>query len=130
MAKGKWQNSNRKPILLLLLVAALPCLVSRNAQPLPQRKLQPGHFAMILFVIVAQQVEDTVQDKPSDLVQGRVSFQARVSLGRVDGNDDVAEEVLELRNNAFLGAPAFMPRSPTPASGSRGWLAVRVPSER
>jgi hypothetical protein len=45
-------------------------LVSRNTQPAPHGKLQPAHFAMIFFVIVAQQVEDAVQDKPSDLVQG------------------------------------------------------------
>jgi hypothetical protein len=57
-------------ICSLPFAIALFCLVSRNAQPLPQRKLQPGHFAMIFFVIVAQQVQNAVQDKPSDLVQG------------------------------------------------------------
>jgi hypothetical protein len=43
---------------------------SRNAQPAAQGKLQPGHFALIGFVVVAQQVQEAVQDQPADLIQG------------------------------------------------------------
>ena len=71
---------------------------------------------MISLVIVAQQVEGAMQDQPSNLVQGRVPFLMRVSLGRIDGNDDVAEEVLELRNSALLGSPSSTPLWRTPAS--------------
>jgi hypothetical protein len=71
-------------------------LVFRNTQPPPQGKLKLGHFALIGFVIVAQQVQEPMQDKPSKLIQGRVPFLPRVSLGCVDGNYDIAEEILEL----------------------------------
>jgi hypothetical protein len=67
--KSKCQR-DRSPQMHLPFAFALLGLVSRNAQPAPQGKLQPGHFALIRFVIVAQQVQEAMQDKPADLIQG------------------------------------------------------------
>ena len=41
-----------------------------NSQPPPQGKLQLDHFTLIRLVIVAQQVQEAVQNKPADLIQG------------------------------------------------------------
>jgi hypothetical protein len=60
MAKFKSQNP---------FAMALKGLVSRNAQAAPQGKLQLGHFALIGFVIVAQQVKEAMQNKPANLIQ-------------------------------------------------------------
>jgi hypothetical protein len=112
MAKGKWQNSNWN----IHLPFEIPLC---DAQPAPQGNLQLGHFAMIGFVIVAQQMQEAMQDKPAHLIQGRVSFSTRVSPRCVDGNYDIAEEVLEFHRGALLSAPAGMPGSCTLASCSR-----------
>jgi hypothetical protein len=97
---------------------ALLGLVSRNAQPAPQGQLQSSHFALIGFVIVAQQMEEAVQNKPAELIQGRVSFLTGISLGHLDGNHNIAKEVLELPRRVFLDAPVFRPGSSTFASCS------------
>jgi len=90
-AKSKWQSDRSLQIHLPVALCHLPSpcwfvvfalpfvnkefqtandLVSRNAQPTPQSKLQPRHFSLIAFVIVAKQMEEAMQDKPPDLVQG------------------------------------------------------------
>jgi hypothetical protein len=57
---AKFELQNPFAICSLPFAFALLDLISRNAQPTAQGKLQSGHFATIGFVIVAPQVQEAM----------------------------------------------------------------------
>ena len=71
-------------------------IASCNAQPVPQRKFQRHHFALVALVVVTQEMKNAMQDEPADLIQGRMPFFKRIPPGGIYRDDDITQEVFEL----------------------------------
>src|SRR5579859_1135394 len=75
-----------------------------------------SHFSVIVFVIVSQKVQRSMENQPADFARRRVAIRSGVPPRRFSGNQNVAQKVRKFRplkttfRSASLLSRHFMPR--------------------
>src|SRR5438477_835172 len=90
-------------------------LRSLNAQARPQAALQTRHFPLVGRVVVTEQMQSAVKDKPINLPAGAMPLGARILTRGLRRNDDIAKVIPQFARNF---SPPLVPlRAVSPREG-------------